>query len=62
VDLASNSGIAGALDMAETYGFGVAFLDAFPAMVEAVAREQVDAAVREHLRPSELVEVAAGDL
>jgi zinc protease len=62
VDLASNSGIAGALDMAETYGFGVEFLDAFPAMVEAVAREQVDAAVREHLRPSELVEVAAGDL
>jgi zinc protease len=61
VDLASNSGIAGALDMAETYGFGVGYLDAFPSMVEAVTREQVNAAVHAHLRPSELVEVAAGD-
>jgi zinc protease len=62
VDLASNSGIAGALDMAETYGFGVEYLDGFPAMVEAVSRERVNAAVKEHLRPRELVEVAAGDL
>ena len=62
VDLASNSGIAGALDMAETYGFGIGYLDAFPSMVEAITREQVNAAVREHVRPGELVQVAAGDL
>ena len=62
VDLASNGGIAGALDMAETYGFGIGYLDAFPSMVDAVTREQVDAAVRAHVRPSDLVQVAAGDL
>ncbi|HET7451373.1 MAG TPA: pitrilysin family protein [Thermoanaerobaculia bacterium] len=62
VDLASNAGIAGALDMAETYGFGIGYLDAFPGLVEAVTREQVNEAVRKHVRPGELVEVAAGDL
>lgn len=62
VDLASNAGIAGALDMAETYGFGVGYLDAFPSMVDGVTREQVDAAVKAHVRPDELVEVAAGEL
>ena len=62
VDLASNAGIAGALDMAETYGFGIGYLDAFPGMVEAVTREQVNAAVKAHVRPGDLVEVAAGDL
>jgi zinc protease len=62
VDLASNSGIAGALDTAETYGFGVSYLDRFPELVEAVSRDAIDAAVRRHVRPSDLVEVAAGDL
>jgi zinc protease len=62
VDLASNSGISGALDMAETYGFGVEYLDAFPSMVQSIARDEVNAAVRTHIRPGELVEVAAGEL
>ena len=62
VDLASNSGISGALDMAETYGLGVGYLDAFPSMVDAIGREQVNAAVKAHIRPEELVEVAAGEL
>jgi len=62
VDLASNSGIAGALDMAENYDFGVDYLDEFPAMVESVMKDEVDASVRKHLRPGDLVEVAAGDL
>lgn len=62
VDLASNSGIAGALDMAETYGFGVSYLDEFPGRVERIAREEILAAVRRHVRPEDLVEVAAGDL
>jgi zinc protease len=62
VDLASNAGIAGALDMAETYGLGVEYLDRFPSLVESVTREEIDAAVRRHIRPAELVEVAAGDL
>jgi len=62
VDLASNAGISGALDMAETYGFGVGYLDAFPSMVESIRRADVDAAVRAHVRPEELVKVAAGEL
>ncbi len=62
VDLASNAGIAGALDMAETYGLGVAYLDEFPGRVERIGREEIHAAVRRHIRPEDLVEVAAGDL
>ena len=62
VDLASNAGIAGSLDMAETYGFGVKYLDDFPGMVEGIRREDVDAAVKAHVRPEELVEVAAGEI
>ena len=62
VDLASNAGISGALDMAETYGFGVKYLDDFPGMVESIRRADVDAAVRAHVRPGELVQVAAGEL
>jgi zinc protease len=62
VDLASNAGISGALDMAETYSFGIGYLDDFPALVGAISREEVDNAVRKHIRPAELVEVAAGDL
>ena len=62
VDLASNGGIAGALDMAETYGFGVGYLDAFPASVEKITVEEVNAAVRRHIHPEMLVEVAAGEV
>ena len=62
VDLASNAGIAGALDMAESYGFGVAYLDEFPGKVERIGREEIHEAVRRHVRPEDLVEVAAGDL
>jgi len=62
VDLASNAGISGALDMAETYGLGVGYLDAFPSMVESIGRDQVNAAVKAHIRPEELVEVAAGEI
>ena len=62
VDLASNAGISGALDMAETYGLGVGYLDAFPSMVEAIGRDEVNRAVRAHIRPGELVEVAAGEI
>lgn len=62
VDLASNSGIAGTLDMAETYGLGVSYLDDLPGLIGRITREEVDASVRSHVRPAELVEVAAGTL
>jgi hypothetical protein len=31
-------------------------------MVEAIGRDEVNAAVRKHVKPEELVEVAAGEL
>lgn len=62
VDLASNAGIAGALDMAESYGFGIAYLDEYPAKVERITRDEIVEAVRRHVHPDELVEVAAGQL
>jgi zinc protease len=60
VDLGSNAGIANALDAAIYYGFGVAYLDAFPGKVEAVTREEADAAFRRRVRPEDFTIVAAG--
>jgi hypothetical protein len=48
--------------MAETYGLGIDYLDGFPALVDALTKDEIDAGVRKHVRPAELVEVAAGDL
>ncbi len=60
VDLGSNSGIAQALDAAVYYGFGVSYLDEFPARVAAVTKEQADAAFARRVRPADLTIVSAG--
>jgi zinc protease len=60
VDLASNAGIAGALESAESYGFGVSYLDEMPARVDRIPREEINEAVARHIRVDDLVEVAAG--
>ena len=60
VDLGSNSGIADALDAAIYYGFGVAYLDEFPAKVAAVTREQANAAFAKRVRPDDFTIVSAG--
>ncbi len=60
VDLGSNAGIANALDAAIYYDFGVAYLDVFPVEVEAVTREEADAAFRKRVRPEDFTVVAAG--
>lgn len=60
VDLGSNAGIASALDAAIYYGFGVAYLDEFPARVAAITKEEADAAFARRVRPDEFTIVSAG--
>lgn len=60
VDLGSNGGIAQALEAAIYYGFGVSYLDEFPAKVAAVTREEADAAFRRRVRPEGFTIVSAG--
>jgi len=60
VDLASNGGIAHALDAAVYYGLGVSYLDEFPSLVEAVTKEQADAAFAKRVNPDLFTIVSAG--
>jgi zinc protease len=60
VDLGSNAGIAQALDAAVGYGFGVSYLDEFPAKVAAITKEQADEAFRKRVRIEDLTVVSAG--
>jgi len=60
VDLASNAGIADAIDSAVYYGLGVEYLDRFPALVEAVTREEANAAFARRVHPERFTLVSAG--
>jgi zinc protease len=60
VDLASNAGIASAIDSAVYYGLGVEYLDRFPGLVEAVTREQANAAFAARVHPDRFTIVSAG--
>lgn len=60
VDLASNGGIAHALDAAVYYGLGVSYLDEFPSLVEAVTKEEADAAFAKRVDPDLFTIVSAG--
>jgi len=60
VDLASNSGIAQALDAAVYYGFGVEYLDRFPSLIAAISKEEADAAFSRRVRPEGFTVVSAG--
>jgi zinc protease len=62
VRLATNAGVASALLLAERYGFGPSYLDVYPARIRAVTREQVNSAIRAHLKPDRLHLVVAGAL
>jgi zinc protease len=61
VDLASNGGIAQAIDSAVYYGLGVDYLDRFPGLVEAIGLEEANEAFRKRVRPEEFTIVSAGD-
>ena len=60
VDLASNAGIAQAIDSAVYYGLGVADLDRFPALIEAIGLEEANAAFARRVDPEEFTIVSAG--
>ena len=60
VDLASNSGIAQALDAAVYYGLGLDYLDRFPALVASITKEQADAEFRKRVHPDRFTIVSAG--
>ncbi len=60
VDMASNAGIAQAIDAAVYYRLGIGYLDEFPALVESVTREAADAAFSRRVRPDQFAIVSAG--
>ena len=62
VQLATNAGIANALLTAEKFGFGPAYLDAYPQRMRSVTREQVLQAMRAHLAPKSASVIVAGDV
>jgi zinc protease len=61
VSLATNAGLAEAMWNAEFYRLGADYVDRFPRLVEAVTREEVNAAIRKYFRPDHLTVVIAGD-
>ena len=60
VDLASNGGIAQALDAAVYYGLGLEYLDRFPSLVESITREQADDEFRRRVHPDRFTIASAG--
>ena len=62
VDMAANSGIAQALDAALYYGFGVDYLDRYPALVERITKDEADAAFARRISPDAFTTVSAGTL
>ena len=60
VDLASNAGIAQAIDAAVYYGFGVAYLDELPSLVSAITKEEADGAFSRRVDPDQFTVVSAG--
>lgn len=62
VALATNAGLADALWNAEFYKLGTDYVDRYPQLIEAVTREEVNAAVRKYFRPDHLTIVIAGDM
>ncbi|MDT0630606.1 pitrilysin family protein [Rubrivirga sp. S365] len=62
VSLATTGGVAARLLVNAERGFDVDYLDRYPTLVSALTVGEVDAAVRRHLRPSDLHVVVAGTL
>lgn len=60
VDLASNAGIAQAIDAAVYYGLGLPYLDDFAGLVSGVTREQANEAIARLVQPDAFTIVSAG--
>lgn len=62
VGLATNGGLASVLAQYESLGLGAEFITEHPKRVQAVTREQVNAAIKKHFFPGKLTTVASGTL
>ncbi len=62
VGLATTNGVAGAILVAIQRGYDLDWLDEYPRAVEALTREQVNAAIKNHLNPATMDLVEAGSI
>ncbi len=62
VGLATTRGIASIILTTVQRGYGLDWLDAYPQMIQALTRDQVNKAIRAHLDPSTMVLVEAGSV
>lgn len=60
VGLATTDGMAGALLAAVHRGYDVTWLDEYPNKINALTTEQVNAAIKKHLNPKNMVLIKAG--
>lgn len=60
LSLESNSGVAGSLLSIERFSLGMDYLQRYPAMVQAITREQVLAAAQTYITPDRIAIVSAG--
>ena len=60
VGLATSGGLAGTILLMLNRGMPLAFIDEYPARVNAITREQVNDAIRKYLDPAKMTLVKAG--
>ncbi len=62
VGLSTTAGVAGTILVNAQRGFGLSWLDGYPAAVEALSRDAVNQAIHSHVDPASLVVVEAGSV
>jgi zinc protease len=62
VGLSTTGGLAGFILISLQRGYDLAWLDQYPAAIQATTREQVNRAIRAHLDPGKMVLVEAGSM
>lgn len=62
VGLSTSSGMAGAILSAIQRGYDLNWLDQYPAAIESLTLEQVNAAIKKHLDPAKMVLIKAGSV
>jgi zinc protease len=62
VGLSTTAGLANTILASVQRGYDVSWLDEYPAAVNALTRDQVNAAIKHHLDPGTMVLVKAGSV
>ena len=62
VGLSTTAGLASAILQDILRGYDVSRLESFPAAINALTRDQVDSAIKNHLNPNVMVLIKAGSL